>query len=393
MADRKFTERDIGVIKEWYALNQASRAEEKFIPLFESKVREIFKVEHVLPVSNAMGGLQLALQALDVGPGDEVIVDPIVVFGGLSALYVNAVPVFSDIDRETFLMDPTSVEKSITDRTKAIICTHLLGNMCDMSELLKISRKHGIPIIEDCAQSIGATQGGKYAGTFGVIGVFSFNHRKQVSLGQGGFMIVNDSHLYEEIRSVLQFGRVPPRLAWNFAMPSIVAAAATVQLDYLEDYISQDIELAGLYTKAIGGAKFLVPQKTYPNTRHVYHIWGALFEGEKHGVSLEKFRDICKEEGVDYFLFGFLPYGVENLPPSPVYRYAVFNEPRAYKYGCPYTCKFREGRRNINECPNAEYVVPRLFNSVLSPLRSEYVKDQARRLSRAVARSEGRRAT
>jgi len=387
MADRKFTERDISIIREWYALNQASRAEEKFIPLFENKVKEIFRVEYVVPVANAMGGLQLALQALDVGPGDEVVVDPIVVFGGLSALYVNAIPVFADIDKETFLMDPASVEKNITDRTKAIICTHLLGNMCDMSELMRISRKYDVPIVEDCAQAIGATQDNKYAGTFGAAGVFSFNHRKQVSLGQGGFMIVNDGEIYKKIHSVFQFGRIPSRLAWNFAMPSIVAAAATVQLEYLDDYVSQDMKLASFYTEAVRDARFLVPQKIHSNTKHAYHIWAALFEGDRYGLSVEKFRGICKDEGVEYFLFGFVPYGFEGLPPSPVYKYAVFREPRADKHGCPYSCRYYEGRKTMDDCPNAEYVAPRLFNSVLSPLRGEYVREQASRLSRAVARA------
>lgn len=390
MADRFYDEEEIKSLTEWLEGNQDSQSE-KMVSMFEEKFAEKFCVKHTIAVNSAMGGLQLALQGLNIGPGDEVIVDPIVVFGGLAVLYINAVPIFADIKKFSFNIDPLSVEKRITERTKAIICTHMFGNICDMDELLKLADKYNLPIIEDCAHALFAKQADKYAGTFGKVGVFSFNHRKQLSTGQGGMMIVNDENLYNCIKSFYSFGRIPNRLAWNFAMPGIVAAIGISQLDKAERYIENDRRLANMYIEAIKGCKWLIPQEIRKDNICSYHIWGALYEGDKYGIKFEDFQKICQEEGADYFLFGFMPQNYQGIKASPSYNYPIFKEPLAYTNKCPFNCHFynyQQAKEKYYEglCPTAEYVVPRLFNTVLSPIREERVKRLADALNKVVER-------
>jgi dTDP-4-amino-4,6-dideoxygalactose transaminase len=390
MADRFYDEKELESLKRWLDKNQDSQSE-KLVSEFEERFAEKFGVKRTVAVNSAMGGLQLALQGLGVGPGDEVIVDPIVVFGAMAVLYVNAIPVFADIKKHSFNIDPNSVKEIITERTKAIICTHMFGSICDMDELLKISKEHNIPIIEDCAHALFAKQGDRFAGTFGNAGVFSFNHRKQLSTGQGGMMIVEDEELYHNIKNIYGFGRIPNRLCWNFSMPGIVAALGITQLEKAERYVEDDRRLARMYTEAIDGCKWLIPQEIREDNHCSYHIWSALYEGDKCGIGFEDFQKACKEEGADYFLFGFMPQDYKGIKPSPAYKYPIFKEPLAYKDKCPFNCHFYNYQKAEEKypdelCPTAEYVVGRLFNTVLSPIREERVKRLADALYRAVKR-------
>src|SRR6266550_3784941 len=160
-------------LRQWLDTNQDS-ASEKMIGKLEETISRDYPTKRVLATNSAMAALHLALQTIGVGPGDEIIVDPIVVFAGMAAMFQNAVPVFADIDPRTFNIDPASVRSRITPRTKAIICTHHFGNICDVDALLTIAREHNLPLVEDCAHALFATRDGKYAGLFGDFAAFSF---------------------------------------------------------------------------------------------------------------------------------------------------------------------------------------------------------------------------
>lgn len=384
MATRKISGNEIKKIKEWLENNQNSKSENIVIEL-EEVIKKEFPTERVICTNSAMGSLHLALQTIGVGPGDEVIVDPIVVFGGMAVLYQNAVPVFADIDSETYNMDPKSIVEKITSRTKAIICTHHFGSICDMKSILKIAKQNKIPVIEDCAHALYATQDGKYAGSFGDFAAFSFNHRKQLSTGQGGFLLINSKE-YAEKSKDKGFGRVPARLTWNYAMSGIIASLAITQWESAKDYVQKDHDLAKLYSEALQDCEWLKPQKIIDGNWSPYHIWAATFTGDEHGVKYNEFMNELKKNGADYFLPSFMPYGAFDLEPSPSYMYPIFSSPEVNWVVSDVYDKIYDGKINYSKgiCPNAEYVVPRMLNTVLSPIENELIEKYALGLSKTI---------
>jgi perosamine synthetase len=385
VATRGFGEEEFDNLRRWLGANQDSRSEGMIAEL-QDLIAEDYPANRVLATNSCMGALHIALQTIGIGPGDEVIVDPIVVFGGMAAMYQNGVPVFSDVDPETFNLTPASVAERITPRTKAIICTHHFGNVCDMEGILEVAAEHGIPVIEDCAHSLFARRNGRYAGLFGHFAAFSFNHRKQLSTGQGGFLLINADE-YVELSLDKGFGRVPARLNWNYAMPGLVAAIALAQWPRAAEYVKKDYELALLYEAAIDRCPWMTSQKIPDENWTSYHIWSATFTGDKFEVDYEEFMKTLRENGADYFLPSFMPYGAFGLRPSPAYRYPIFSEPRAYTLMCPTHCPHYEGTADYREglCPTAEYLVPRLFNTVLSPVEDERVERYAEGLAKTIS--------
>lgn len=384
MATRKISGKEIEYIKKWMENNQNSRSESIVIEL-EELIGKEFSTERVICTNSAMGSLHLALQTIGVGPGDEVIVDPIVVFGGMAAMYQNAVPVFADIDLETYNIDPESILKRITPRTKAIICTHHFGNICDMKSILQIAKQHNIPVIEDCAHALYATQDGKKAGLFGDFAAFSFNHRKQLSTGQGGFLLINSKE-YAEKSKDKGFGRVPARLTWNYAMSGLVACIAIAQWENTKEYVQKDHDLAGLYTDALQDCDWLKPQKIVKGNWSPYHIWAATFSGDEYGVNYEEFIKELKRNGADYFLPSFMPYGAFDLDPSPSYRYPIFSKPEVNWIVSEVYDKIYDGKIDYSKgiCPNAEHIVPRMLNTVLSPIEDELIEKYSAGLAKTI---------
>lgn len=380
MADRRYDEDDLANIRRWFEGNQDS-ASEKMIAEFEEAFGEALGARYVVAVGNAMYGLQAALQAIYIKPGEEVVVDPIVVFGGLAAMYCNAVPVFADIDPRTFNMSAQSLRERITPKTRAVICTHFGGLPCEMDEILSVAREHDLVVIEDCAHALYSRYRDRPAGLVGDVGVFSFNHRKQLSTGQGGVVTFTNEALYKEVRR-LNFGRVPERLSWNGQMPGPVAAIALSQLPKSRKYVEDDHNNARLMNDAVAGCEWIAPQFVPQHSWSAQHLWSADYRGEERGIPMDEFRRVCIEEGADYFLFGFMPKDWKGIKASPSYAYPVFTEPES----CPHA--FGGGRYEPARCENAERISPRLINTTLSPITQERVERLAEGLHRAVRRFE-----
>ncbi len=384
MATKKYSNEEFDLLKNWLDDNQDSKSE-KVIERLAEVIAKDFPAKKILPENSCMGGLHTALQIIGVGPGDEVIVDPIVTFAGMSVMYHNAVPIFADVNINKMNVDPESIRSKITENTKAIICTHLFGSVCEMDKINKIAKEHNLPVIEDCAHALFATRDGKYAGLHGDFSSFSFNHRKQLSTGQGGFLLINNDE-YADKSGFTKFGRIPERLSWNYQMPGIIAAIAIAQWKYAKEYVEKDHELALLYTEAMEGCKWIIPQEIPKQNWSAYHIWAAIFKGDEEGVDYKAFMDALKKNGADYFLPAFVPYGLFGLEPSPVYRYPIFQEPKAYSLGCPTECPHYTGKADYSKgaCPNAEYLVPRMLNTVLSPIEDERIKKYADGLNKTI---------
>ncbi|TFG07555.1 MAG: DegT/DnrJ/EryC1/StrS family aminotransferase [Promethearchaeota archaeon] len=209
-----------------------------------------FGVKHALAVSSGSTALLTTLWALGIGPGDEVIVPGYTFIASITAIiFARAIPVLAEVDK-TLTLDPEDVIKKITPRTKAIMLVHMLGNPGHIDEFVRIAKEHDIILIEDCAQALGASFKGKYAGTFGKMGAFSLNVYKTITAGDGGMVITDDEELYKRAFAVHDQGHFPLRqgveqgkrtvLGFNFRMTELTAAVASAQLKKL-DYIKSTL--------------------------------------------------------------------------------------------------------------------------------------------------------
>jgi perosamine synthetase len=330
-------------------------------------------VEHAISCNAAMGGLHAALWAVGVGAGDEVVCDPLVLFGGLAVLYTGAMPVFADVDERTHNMDPASLAERITPRTKAIIVTHHWGEPVDMEGILAVAATHRLPVVEDSAHVLFGEWRGQNAGTLGSVGVFSFQASKHLSTGDGGIAVTNDPYLAEQLRAIITFGAAPTRLAHNFRMTEMTAAVARVQLRRARDYVVQDRASAQLYAQAADECEWLTPQQASPENNHAYHLWVAAFAPQPGGPTQEEFQAACAEEEAA-FSFGYV--GV------PAYLHPVFSLGGNFGVGRDPQTQPLPYRRGW--CPVAESLMPRLMITGISAREQDFHRQNAAALARAI---------
>jgi dTDP-4-amino-4,6-dideoxygalactose transaminase len=248
---------------------------------FEEKFAKYCGVLYGSAVSNGTSAIYLALKALNIGPGDEVIVPSFsFVASATPILFAGAKPVFVDIG-EDYLMDLHDLEKKITKKTKAVMCVHLYGQMCDMDKLLDLKKKHGFYLIEDACQSHGAEFKGKKAGSFGDINCFSFFPSKNLTVcGDGGMLVTNSQELKNKIDMLRDHGRdystkegkfKSTVLGFNFRMSEISAAIGIEQLRHLDEWINKRREIAKTYDKLLT-SKIIKPAEN-SGRKHVYHLY------------------------------------------------------------------------------------------------------------------------
>ena len=200
---------------------------------FEHEFKEFVGARYAIGVGNATQGLQLALAALQVGTGDEVIVTPYSWISSASCVLMqNAIPVFVDIETDSFGICPKALTKAITPRTKAVILVHMFGLSSKVEEIKKICNRHSIALIEDGSHAHGACFGGRHLGTFGQVGVFSLHQRKAISAGDGGVLCTDDSSIKEKLKRLRSFG--DEQLSYNYRMTEFAAAIARIGLTRLE---------------------------------------------------------------------------------------------------------------------------------------------------------------
>jgi perosamine synthetase len=275
---------------------------------FEEAFAAYCGASHGLAVTSATAGLQLALIAAEVGPGDEVITTPISWISTANAAAAQgASVVFADVNPRTLNLDPACIATKITDRTKAIIVVHLYGQCCDMDPIMELARKRGILVIEDCAHAAGGEYKGRRAGTLGDIGVFSFHQQKNMAtLGEGGMITTSRKDLYERMLSFRSLccltydpkGKYLPideskqpmgkrywyldfdNVGFNFRMTDAQAAVGLMQLKKLDGFNGRRIEIANQYCDRLGGIRGLTLPHVSPDVKHVFHIYCVLVEPE-----------------------------------------------------------------------------------------------------------------
>ncbi len=245
---------------------------------FEKRATEYCGCKYGLGVSSGTDALLVSLMALDVGQGDEVITTTFSFFATVGVIArLGAKPVLCDIDAGTFNIDPAKIEEKITDKTKAIIVVHLYGQCADMDAIMAIADKHGIPVVEDAAQSIGAEYKGKRAGSFGATGCYSFFPSKNLgAFGDGGFVTTNDEALAEKLALLRNHGMDPKyyhkMIGGNFRMDAMQAAILSVKLKHLDSWSEGRAKNADLYRKLFAEAG-LIDKVKLPEARESRHIY------------------------------------------------------------------------------------------------------------------------
>lgn len=285
-----------------------------------------FGYEHCVAVSNGTAALALALAALGVGPGDEVIVPALsFIATGLAPVHQMAVPVFADIDPVTFNIDPDDVERRITDRTRAIIPVHLHGAPADMDRITQIAARHGIPVIEDAAQAPGATHRGRPVGGIGDAGAFSLQVSKNIpTCGEGGLLVTRSAELAEEMRRGRQFGEVIESgrerdyvsygLGWNYKMNAVQAAFTDAQLARFDTYEQARQHNITEFLGRLAELPGLRVPTALPDTTHAWHILRFRFDPDAFGLEGVRpqalrgaLRRLLRAEGVPMSQYQLMP--------------------------------------------------------------------------------------
>lgn len=254
----------------------------KFIAEFETGFARQIGVRHAASVSNGTVALHVALVAVGIGPGMEVIVPTLTYVASVNAIaYTGAVPVFVDSLEDTWQMDPEDVRRRITSRTRAILAVHLYGHSCDMSALCAIAREHDLLLIEDCAESFGSLYEGRHTGTFGDIATFSFFGNKTITTGEGGMVVTNDETLHERVCHFKGQGLAKYREYWhdvigyNYRMTNICAAIGLAQLEQADAFIGRKRQLADWYMEGLAGTD-VVFHKAHGNVVHTHWMCSIL---------------------------------------------------------------------------------------------------------------------
>ncbi|RWB56741.1 DegT/DnrJ/EryC1/StrS aminotransferase family protein [Mesorhizobium sp.] len=297
----------------------------KYIGEFEGKFARYLEMPHALSVSNGTVALHLALQALGIGPGDEVLVPTLTYIASANAVtYTGAKVVFVDSDVDYWQIDINDARRRITPRTRAIMPVHLYGHACDMGAVLALAREHDLFVIEDCAEAIGTRYAGQLVGTFGHIGCFSFFGNKTITTGEGGMLVTRDSTIADRIARLKGQGLAKDREYWhdivgyNYRMTNICAAIGSAQMEAIDEVLGRKRALAATYSEALRGLP-LELHREQQGTVHSYWMVTMLLDDPYHRDPL---RSHLKLAGIETRPL-FHPLHQMNMYLRPGESYAV----------------------------------------------------------------------
>lgn len=332
----------------WGGSGQVKRAGfQAKLPEWERRFAQLQGAKYGVSVVNGTMAITVALQAAGVKPGDEVIIPPYTFIASASAaLLFGAVPVFADVKAETMQLDPEQVKRAITPRTRAVLTVHLGGGMGDMTRLKQVADSHGLALIEDAAQAIGARWDGIGAGAWGDAGTFSFQSSKNLTAGEGGIVLTSDPELMERAWSVANVGRVlggawyqHERIGWNLRMTEFQAAILLAQLDRLEEQLARRHRNAMLLDRLLGEVEGVRFVHRNPRNRHGWHLY--LFR-----LADRVTKRVSKAEWVRMVQ-------AEGIPVSPGY-FALNKHPAVMRSIRDWT-----GEHRAYPCPAAERLAER----------------------------------
>lgn len=290
-----------------------------FLDRFESEFASLCQVKHSLAVCNGTVALHLALLALDVRPGDEVLVPSLTYIATANAVrYMGAVPVFVDVDPDTWCLDPSRLEDAITARTKGIIAVHLYGHPADMDQINHIAGVHGLWVVEDAAEAHMAEYKGRRVGSMSSIATFSFFGNKVFTCGEGGAITLNDDNLVLRARTLRGQGVDPDRryyfpiVGYNFRLTNVAAAMLCAQIERYQDILKRRQEIFDLYEETLSGCRGVGFQPVADWAKRTPWLFSITIDPLEFGCSRDELAEMLLENGVDTRPFF---YPLHKLPP------------------------------------------------------------------------------
>ncbi|MDB6168802.1 MAG: Glutamine--scyllo-inositol aminotransferase [Verrucomicrobia bacterium] len=349
-----------------------------------------YPLKYCFPCSSGTASLHIAIGALKLRPGDEVIVSPITDMGSvIGILFQQGVPVFADLDPRSYNLDPADVRRRITARTRAIMAVHLAGNPCDLTALSAIAREHRIALVEDCAQSWGAKHRGTPVGLVGDFGCYSFNDFKHIACGDGGIVATNSEHhgpglakwgdkAYDRVTG----SRAPDELAPNYRISEPQSAVAAAQLTKLDDIVARRNHAGGFLASLLQSTPGVLAPQVNTGDTHSYWFFMARLELARFKASRTEIAAALQAEGVAVG-GGYIP--------TPVYRYPVFQNHNFFGGAWP----VRDfGVTNMDyrsvSCPVAEAILDDCLTFRLNEAMSDSYLEKVARAVGTVARRLGR---
>jgi dTDP-4-amino-4,6-dideoxygalactose transaminase len=340
-----------GNIPEFYGGKQVQALEKEFCKRFD--------VKYAVSVNSATSGLYCMLMAMGIGPGDEVITSPYTMHATASSiLQCGAVPIFADIEDETYGLDPVSVQNNITENTKGILAVNIFGHAAMLNELKKIADSNNLWLLEDNAQAPGGVlEGGVFTATVGRAGVFSFNRHKTMQSGEGGVVLTNDEDVAKRMMLVRNHGEVvvgdwqmediSNTIGQNLRMSEMEAAVALCQIKKLDQLNDSRIELAERITIGLNDIAGITAPVVRDGCKHVYYFYVMKYDEAIIGLSRENFVKALNAEGY-YLRGGYL---------APIYLTPMFKEKICFgKKGYPFIANSRNDKIKYEKglCPVAE---------------------------------------
>lgn len=326
----------------------------------EEAFAEYFGVKYAVTFNSATSALHAMVSAVGVGPGDEVIVPPTTMSATATAVVMNnAVPIFADIENETFGLDPAATEAAITPNTKAIMAVNLFGHAAQLQELEAIAAKHNLVLLEDNSQSPGAKMGNRMVGTVGRMAAQSLNYHKAIQTGEGGVVLTNNDRDALHLQLIRNHGEVVIGkldvdedqlvnvVGYNYRLSEVQAAIGIPQIAKLNQLLEIRYELAGRLVDGLKQFDFLIPPVTREDCTHVYYLFPIRYLADKTGVSRANFVKAVAAEGVA-LAGGYV---------QPIYMEPMFQKLIAYgDKGCPFKCPMYDGSPSyeMGICPTAE---------------------------------------
>ena len=327
------------------------------VQALEDEWNEYYGSKYSVSVNSATSGLYMAIGALGIGYGDEVIVSPYTMSAcAMAPMIYGAIPVFADVD-DMGSLDPKSIKTLVSPRTKAILVVHQFGIPAQMNEIMEIANEYNLKVIEDCAQAHGAKYRGQYVGTIGDIGVFSLNVNKTIQSGEGGVCVTNDKDLHYRLALIRNHGEAVVEAAeyddiiniagFNYRMTELQAAVCRVQLNKLDGLNVERLKLVKQLNNGLRVFDFLVVPEERRDCESTYYVYPLKFLSEIAGIKREQFVEAVNAEGINFFQ-GYV---------KPLYTQPVYQKRSLFKNGYPFSAIENKSCRmeyNIGICPNAE---------------------------------------
>ncbi len=325
---------------------------------FERKCEAFFDVKHAVAVNSWTSGLIMAVGAIGIEPGDEIIVTPWTMSASATAiLHWNAIPVFADIEPNTFCLDPKSIEDNITPYTKAIMVVDIFGHSADMKSIMDIAKKYELKVISDTAQAPGAVYHGEYAGTLADIGGYSLNYHKHIHTGEGGILVTNSDLYADKLRLIRNHAEVVVEskgnkdlsnmIGFNFRLGEIECAIGIEQIKKLPGLVKKRQKVAERLTKGLTGLKGLQLPLIKDQCTHVYYSYPMVIDVKILNISKEKIVQALTAEGVDGVATKY-----QNIHLLPMYQEKIAYGSKGFPWSSEFCKRDVDYAKGI--CPVAE---------------------------------------